>query len=196
MSTGYAGQYGNQYGQNGYQNSGYATGDLSFRCNVDYRGAVTDIRIERNGELSPLLGRLKLAAARRSGRAASPLPKSDSWDENAPEYSSRRAHILIWVVDRSSFCGANGPPHVGRSIGTYASSGPPNAAGSRRARPIPARATCCSRWPWKAKWTSTASRPSAPNGTSRRAKLDQPSPTCSPSHALTGLPPPLPVRSP
>jgi hypothetical protein len=50
MSTGYAGQYGNQYGQNGYQNSGYATGDLSFRCNVDYRGAVTDIRIERNGE--------------------------------------------------------------------------------------------------------------------------------------------------
>jgi len=41
---------------------------------------------------------LKLAAARRSGRAASPLPKSNSWDENAPEYSSRRAHILIWVV--------------------------------------------------------------------------------------------------
>jgi len=30
----------------GYQNQGYAaTGDLSFRCNVDYRGAVTNIRI-------------------------------------------------------------------------------------------------------------------------------------------------------
>ena len=32
----------------GYQNNGYATtGDLSFRCNVDYRGAVTNIRIRR-----------------------------------------------------------------------------------------------------------------------------------------------------
>ncbi|GAA4747793.1 hypothetical protein GCM10023264_11990 [Sphingomonas daechungensis] len=30
------------------QNPGYATnGDLSFRCNVDYRGAVTNIRISR-----------------------------------------------------------------------------------------------------------------------------------------------------
>jgi hypothetical protein len=43
MSTGYGGQYGNQYG---YQNRGYAgTGDVSFRCNVDYRGQVTNIRI-------------------------------------------------------------------------------------------------------------------------------------------------------
>jgi hypothetical protein len=50
MSTGYAGnQYGNQYGgQYGYQNR--ATGDVSFRCNVDYRGAVTNVRIGRNGE--------------------------------------------------------------------------------------------------------------------------------------------------
>jgi hypothetical protein len=32
-------------GQYGYQNQGYAAGDLSFRCNVDYRGAVTGIRI-------------------------------------------------------------------------------------------------------------------------------------------------------
>jgi hypothetical protein len=40
MSSGYGGQYGNQYG---YQNRGY--GELSFRCNVDYRGAVTNIRI-------------------------------------------------------------------------------------------------------------------------------------------------------
>lgn len=51
MSTGYGGRYGSQYGA---QNDGYArasaTGDLSFRCNVDYRGAVTNIRIDRNGE--------------------------------------------------------------------------------------------------------------------------------------------------
>ena len=32
----------------GYQNQGYAaTGDLSFRCNVDYRGAVTNVRLNR-----------------------------------------------------------------------------------------------------------------------------------------------------
>ena len=32
----------------GYQNNGYAaTGDLRFRCNVDYRGAVTNVRINR-----------------------------------------------------------------------------------------------------------------------------------------------------
>ena len=42
---GYSGQYGNQYG---YQNQAYATGDLTFRCNVDYRGVVTDVRIGRN----------------------------------------------------------------------------------------------------------------------------------------------------
>ena len=37
--------YGQAYG---YQNQGYAaTGDLSFRCNVDYRGAVTNVRIRR-----------------------------------------------------------------------------------------------------------------------------------------------------
>ena len=37
--------YGQAYG---YQNRGYAaTGDLSFRCSVDYRGAVTNIRINR-----------------------------------------------------------------------------------------------------------------------------------------------------
>jgi hypothetical protein len=35
-------------GQQGYQNRGYANGDLSFRCNVDYRGAVTNVRISRN----------------------------------------------------------------------------------------------------------------------------------------------------
>ena len=35
----------------GYQNQGYAaTGDLSFRCNVDYRGAVTNIRIRPAGD--------------------------------------------------------------------------------------------------------------------------------------------------
>ncbi len=42
---GYGGQYGNQYG---YQNQSYAQGDVTFRCNVDYRGAVTNIRIGRN----------------------------------------------------------------------------------------------------------------------------------------------------
>lgn len=32
----------------GYQNSGNAaTGDLSFRCNVDYRGTVTNVRLRR-----------------------------------------------------------------------------------------------------------------------------------------------------
>jgi hypothetical protein len=34
--------YGGQYG---YQNRGYANRNMSFRCNVDYRGAVTNIRI-------------------------------------------------------------------------------------------------------------------------------------------------------
>jgi len=37
---GYGGQYGNQHG------GGY--GDLSFRCNVAYNGAVTNIRINRS----------------------------------------------------------------------------------------------------------------------------------------------------
>ena len=50
MSSGYGGQYGGQYGQQGYgySNQGYAGSDLSFRCNVDYRGAVTNVRISRN----------------------------------------------------------------------------------------------------------------------------------------------------
>ena len=41
MSSGYGGQYG-------YQNRNYAAGDVSFRCNVDYRGAVTNVRLGRN----------------------------------------------------------------------------------------------------------------------------------------------------
>jgi len=45
MSSGYGGQYGGQYG---YQDQRYAQGDLSFRCNVDYRGYVSDVRINRN----------------------------------------------------------------------------------------------------------------------------------------------------
>lgn len=49
MSTSYAGGYGNQYANNGYGGSS-AAGDLRFRCNVDYRGAITSIRIDRNGE--------------------------------------------------------------------------------------------------------------------------------------------------
>jgi len=31
-----------------YANQAYAGGDVSFRCNVDYRGAVTNVRIGRN----------------------------------------------------------------------------------------------------------------------------------------------------
>jgi len=45
MSSGYGGQYGNQYG---YQNRNNAYGDVSFRCNVAYNGAVTNIRLGRN----------------------------------------------------------------------------------------------------------------------------------------------------
>lgn len=42
--------YGQPYGQGyGYQNQGYAArGDLTFRCNVDYRGAVSNVRVSRN----------------------------------------------------------------------------------------------------------------------------------------------------
>lgn len=40
------GAYGQGYG--GYQNQAYATGDLTFRCNVDYRGVVTNVRLSRN----------------------------------------------------------------------------------------------------------------------------------------------------
>jgi hypothetical protein len=41
MSSGYGSQYG-------YQDQRYAQGDLSFRCTVDYRGYVSDVRINRN----------------------------------------------------------------------------------------------------------------------------------------------------
>jgi hypothetical protein len=47
LSSGYS-PYPGQYGQYGYQNQAYGSGDLTFRCNVDYRGAVTNIRIGRN----------------------------------------------------------------------------------------------------------------------------------------------------
>lgn len=45
MSSGYGSQNGNQYG---YQNRNYPAANVSFRCNVDYRGAVTNLRIGRN----------------------------------------------------------------------------------------------------------------------------------------------------
>jgi hypothetical protein len=65
MSSGYGGQYGSQYGgqyggqygsqyggqyggQQGYQGQRQAQGDVTFRCNVDYRGQVTNVRIGRN----------------------------------------------------------------------------------------------------------------------------------------------------
>lgn len=49
MSSGY-GAYGNPYAnQYGYnQNRNYAAGDVSFRCNVDYRGTVTGLKISAN----------------------------------------------------------------------------------------------------------------------------------------------------
>jgi hypothetical protein len=57
MSSGYSGEYGqngNRYGDNQYGNEnrgyarGYSAGEVSFRCNVDYRGQVTNVRIGRN----------------------------------------------------------------------------------------------------------------------------------------------------
>jgi hypothetical protein len=45
MSSSYGGQYGSQYA---YRDRGYAAGapgDISFRCNVDYNGQVSNIRI-------------------------------------------------------------------------------------------------------------------------------------------------------
>jgi hypothetical protein len=43
------GGYGNQgYGNQGYGEQGYASGNLTFRCTVDYRGYVSDVRIDRN----------------------------------------------------------------------------------------------------------------------------------------------------
>ena len=44
MSSGYGGGNGGQYG---YQNRGYGDQQVSFRCNVAYNGAVTNIRIGR-----------------------------------------------------------------------------------------------------------------------------------------------------
>lgn len=45
-SAGAYAPYGNAYG---YQDQRYASqGDLTFRCNVDYRGAVSNVRINRN----------------------------------------------------------------------------------------------------------------------------------------------------
>jgi hypothetical protein len=46
-NAGYGG-YGGQYGNQGYADPRYAqAADLSFRCNVDYRGAVTGLRVSR-----------------------------------------------------------------------------------------------------------------------------------------------------
>jgi len=54
----YANQYGNPYGgqyntpyggQYGYNNYGYTNaGELSFKCDIDYRGYIRDIDIDRN----------------------------------------------------------------------------------------------------------------------------------------------------
>ncbi len=46
---GYDPRYQQGYGQQGYgQANVNATSDLTFRCNVDYRGAVTNVRLGRN----------------------------------------------------------------------------------------------------------------------------------------------------
>ena len=48
LDTGRGG-YGNQgYNGQGYGAQGYANGDLTFRCNVDYRGVVSGLKIDRN----------------------------------------------------------------------------------------------------------------------------------------------------
>jgi hypothetical protein len=48
LDTGRGG-YGNQgYNGQGYGAQGYANGDLTFRCNVDYRGIVSGLKIDRN----------------------------------------------------------------------------------------------------------------------------------------------------
>ena len=46
----YGGQYGSPYGnQYGYNNYGYANaGELTFKCDIDYRGYIKDIDINRN----------------------------------------------------------------------------------------------------------------------------------------------------
>jgi hypothetical protein len=46
----YGGQYGGQYGGGyGYNNYGYANaGELTFKCDIDYRGYIRDIDIDRN----------------------------------------------------------------------------------------------------------------------------------------------------
>jgi hypothetical protein len=68
MSSGYGGQYGSQYG---YQNRGYGYGQqLSFRCNVDYRGAVTNIRIRQRYSFGPSAARGPDGARRFPARAS------------------------------------------------------------------------------------------------------------------------------
>jgi hypothetical protein len=51
----YGAPYGNAYGNPYANNPAYAaqTSDLMFRCNVDYRGAVTNLRIRRNPSYRP-----------------------------------------------------------------------------------------------------------------------------------------------
>jgi hypothetical protein len=48
MTAGFGPEYGRQNGYQNYQNRGYGAQQLSFRCDVDYRGAVTNIRIGGN----------------------------------------------------------------------------------------------------------------------------------------------------
>ena len=50
LSSGYAAAYGQPAYGGGYANqyNSQSQGDLTFRCNVDYRGAVTNIKIGRN----------------------------------------------------------------------------------------------------------------------------------------------------
>ncbi|MEO6226030.1 MAG: hypothetical protein ABIO80_09315, partial [Sphingomicrobium sp.] len=45
ISSGYGGGYNGQSAY--YQNRAMGAGDLSFRCNVDYRGVVSNVRIDR-----------------------------------------------------------------------------------------------------------------------------------------------------
>jgi hypothetical protein len=47
LSTGYGSDYRGSYGE---YRQGYNREDLSFRCNVDYRGAVTNVRVDQSDD--------------------------------------------------------------------------------------------------------------------------------------------------
>lgn len=70
MSSGYGSQHASQYG---YQNLNTPAASVSFRCNVDYRGAVTNVRIGSNmayGRLTNWVGAVAQICDRPARREA------------------------------------------------------------------------------------------------------------------------------